>query len=62
MRPDTKLYPVLSVEEALGQGLAAFTPLPPERVPVLEAQGLAIIPEHVDHLAAGARVKVLLLE
>lgn len=32
-------YPMLSVEEALGRVLAAFQPLPPERVPVLETLG-----------------------
>ena len=32
----TELYPMLSVEEALERVLAAFQPLPPERVPVLE--------------------------
>ncbi len=30
---------MLSVEEALGRVLAAFQPLPPERVPVLETLG-----------------------
>lgn len=32
-------YPMLSVEEALERVLAAFHPLPPERVPVLETLG-----------------------
>jgi len=32
-------YPMLSVEEALARVLAAFEPLPPERRPILEAQG-----------------------
>ncbi|TEU15715.1 MAG: molybdopterin molybdotransferase MoeA [Anaerolineales bacterium] len=35
----TELYPMLSVEEALARVLAAFEPLPPERVPVLETLG-----------------------
>jgi len=35
----TELYPMLSVEEALARVLAAFRPLPPERVPVLETLG-----------------------
>jgi len=35
----TELYPMLSVEEALERVLAAFEPLPPERVPVLETLG-----------------------
>ncbi|MFB0535978.1 MAG: gephyrin-like molybdotransferase Glp [Anaerolineae bacterium] len=35
----TELYPMLSVEEALARVLAAFQPLPPERVPVLETLG-----------------------
>jgi molybdopterin molybdotransferase len=35
----TKLYPMLSVEEALARVLAAFQPLSPERVPVLETLG-----------------------
>ena len=35
----TELYPMLSVEDALGRVLAAFEPLPPERVPVLETLG-----------------------
>ncbi|MGA9351848.1 MAG: gephyrin-like molybdotransferase Glp [Anaerolineae bacterium] len=35
----TELYPMLSVEEALERVLAAFLPLPPERVPVLETMG-----------------------
>jgi len=35
----TELYPILSVEEALVRVLAAFQPLPPERVPVLETLG-----------------------
>jgi len=34
-----ELYPMLSVEEALERVLAAFQPLEPERVPVLEALG-----------------------
>lgn len=34
-----ELYPMLSVEEALERVLAAFEPLPSERVPVLEALG-----------------------
>ncbi len=32
-------YPLLSVEEALENVLAAFAPLPPERVPILETLG-----------------------
>jgi len=32
-------YPMLSMEEALERVLAAFEPLPPERVPVLETLG-----------------------
>ena len=39
MRPKTKLYPMLSAKEALDQVLAAFEPLPPEPVPLLEALG-----------------------
>ncbi len=35
----TELYPMLSVEEALERVLAAFEPLEPERVPVLETLG-----------------------
>lgn len=35
----TELYPTLSVEEALARVLAAFQPLEPERVPVLETLG-----------------------
>ena len=35
----TELYPMLSVEEALARVLAAFRPLPSERVPVLETLG-----------------------
>lgn len=35
----TELYPTLSVEEALARVLAAFHPLEPERVPVLETLG-----------------------
>jgi molybdopterin molybdotransferase len=35
----TELYPMLSVEEALARVLAAFEPLPSERVPVLETLG-----------------------
>ncbi len=35
----SELYPMLSVEEALARVLAAFQPLPPERVPVLETLG-----------------------
>jgi len=35
----TELYPMLSVEEALARVLAAFRPLEPERVPVLETLG-----------------------
>jgi len=37
MRHTTELYPMLSLEEALERVLAAFEPLPSERVPVLEA-------------------------
>jgi molybdopterin molybdotransferase len=39
MRPAVQPYPMLGVEEALDRVLAAFEPLPPERVPVLEALG-----------------------
>lgn len=35
----SELYPILSVEEALARVLAAFRPLEPERVPVLETLG-----------------------
>ncbi len=35
----TTLYPMLSVEEARERVLAAFRPLPPERVPLLETLG-----------------------
>ncbi len=35
----TDLYPMLNVEEALERVLAAFQPLPPERVPILETAG-----------------------
>jgi len=35
----SELYPMLSVEEALARVLAAFQPLSPERVPVLETLG-----------------------
>jgi molybdopterin molybdotransferase len=35
----SKLYPMLTVEEALARVLAAFQPLPSERVPVLETLG-----------------------
>ena len=35
----TELYPMLSVEEALARVLAAFQPLPPERMPVLDTLG-----------------------
>lgn len=35
----SELYPMLSVEEALARVLAAFQPLPPERVPTLETLG-----------------------
>ncbi len=35
----SELYPMLGVEEALERVLAAFQPLEPERVPVLEALG-----------------------
>ena len=35
----SKLYPMLSVEEALERVLSAFEPLPPERVPILETLG-----------------------
>ena len=34
-----ELYPMLSVEHALDQVLSAFTPLEPERVPILQALG-----------------------
>ena len=39
MRPAVQPYPMLGVEEALDRVLVAFEPLPPERVPVLEAMG-----------------------
>ena len=39
MRHEAELYPMLSVEDALARVLAAFAPLPPERVPLLEALG-----------------------
>ncbi|MCR4406692.1 MAG: molybdopterin molybdotransferase MoeA [Anaerolineae bacterium] len=35
----SELYPILTVEEALARVLAAFQPLEPERVPVLETLG-----------------------
>ncbi|KUK26501.1 MAG: Molybdenum cofactor synthesis domain protein [Acetothermia bacterium 64_32] len=35
----TGMYPMLSVEEALGRVLSAISPLPEEKVPVLEALG-----------------------
>jgi len=38
-REMTKLYPMLSVEEALEQVLSYFHPLEPERVPIIEALG-----------------------
>lgn len=39
MQPEVESYPMLSVEEALARVLAAFKPLEPECVPVLEALG-----------------------
>ncbi|MCX7682176.1 MAG: molybdopterin molybdotransferase MoeA [Anaerolineae bacterium] len=39
MNVEVEPYPMLSVEEALAQVLAAFEPLPPERKPILEALG-----------------------
>ncbi len=45
----TELYPMLSVEEALARVLAAFEPLPPQRVPVLETLGRVLAKDvHAD--------------
>lgn len=39
MQPETEMYPMLSVEEALARVLSALEPLGPERRPILEALG-----------------------
>lgn len=38
-RESTELYPMLDLEEAVARVLAAFEPLGPEEVPIIEALG-----------------------